>query len=158
MTPRLFLAGLALVCLDLTSATAQQSLTHRPQRVPVTIVMVDSINQRDASYVILRRPGGVPADVILLRSGASVNQLSEAIRGLLTARYANGDVAPTAATFRVRPRMRAGADARPALPWAARVLNDLRRAELRELSGFGRVRAVEIWLPRQGNGRATPRN
>jgi hypothetical protein len=149
---------LVIGCLALTTAAAQQSATRRPQRVPATIVLTDFINQRDASWVIVRRPGGVPADVILLRSGASVDELSEAIRGLMTARYANGDVAPAAATFRVRPRTRAGADARPALPWAPRVLNDLRRAQLREVSGFGRVRAVEIWLPRQGNGRATRRS
>jgi hypothetical protein len=137
--------------------TAQQPGGGRPSRVGATVVLVDSVHQRNAAFVIVRRPGASPADLILVRSDVDAAQLSDAIRGLLTARQADGDVASTAATFRVRPQQRAGTGARPVFPWAPRVLNDLRRAAPREISGVGRVRAVEIWLPRQGTGRTRAR-
>jgi hypothetical protein len=148
---KLILLLLSLLALGpgTRAATAQQ-----PRRVAATVVLLDSIAQPGAPFVLVRRPGAAPADLILVRSGVGAAQLSDAIRGLLTARKAGGDFPSAAATFRVRPRTAA---ARPAYPWAQRVLNDLRRSEPREIPGVGRVRAVEIWLPRQGNGRAAPR-
>lgn len=134
--------------------SAQQHGNGQSRRVPALIVMIDSIQQPDAPYVIMRRPGNTTADLIVLRVDADANQLSEAVRGLLTARVADGDVPQVAATFRVRPHQVTRAATRPALPWAARVVNDLRRAPVREISGVGRARSVQIWLPRQGNGRA----
>ena len=148
---------LVLLCFVRGEATAQTTSARRPRRVPVTVVLVDSLAQREAPFVIVRRPGNTPADLILLRDGGDVNQLSDAIRGLLTARLANGDVAPSAATFRVRPQAHRGAAARAPFPWATRVLNDLRHATPREIRGFGCARSVEIWLPRQGVGRAKSR-
>lgn len=136
---------------------AQQLGGGRPLRVAVTIVFVDSLAQPGAPYLLVRRPGATPADLILVHSGVNPTQLSDAIRGLLTARQAGGDFPQVAATFRVRPQQRTGAAARPAFPWAARVLNEARRAEPRQVQGVGSARAVEIWLPRQGNGRSTPR-
>ncbi len=35
------------------------------------------------------------------------------------------------------------------LPWADRVLTDLRSAQFREIDGMGSSRAVQIWLPPQ---------
>ena len=150
------------LCLTLLSVgtppmTAPQPRGGQPNRVGATVVLVDSIGQRNAAFVIVRRPGASPADLVLVRSDVDAVQLSDAVRGLLTARQADGDFASTAATFRVRPQQRAGAGARPVFPWAPRVLNDLRRAAPREISGIGRVRAVEIWLPRQGAGRSRTR-
>lgn len=146
----------ALLWLAPTVGGAQQPGERRSQRVPATIILIDSLTQPGASFVIMRRPGSTPADVVLLRSDADAAQLSDAIRGLLTARHANGDVAPSAATFRVRPHSGRGASPRNAFPWTPRVLNDLRRAEPRPVSGFGVVRSIQIWLPRQGAGRAKP--
>ncbi len=150
---KLILLLLSLLALGpgTRAATAQQ-----PRRVAATVVLLDSITQPGAPFVLVRRPGAVPADLILVHSAIGAAQLSDAIRGLLTARQAGGDFPRAAATFRVRPQQRTAA-ARPAYPWAQRVLNDLRRSEPREIPGVGRVRAVEIWLPRQGNGRAAPR-
>lgn len=144
--------------VNASTPAAQQPGKSQPRRVAATVVLVDSVAQPDAPFVIVRRPGATPADLILVRSSVNATQLSDAVRGLLTARQANGDFPVAAATFRVRPHQRAGATARPAFPWAPRVLNDLRRAEVREISGIGRVRAVQIWLPRQGNGRGPSRN
>jgi hypothetical protein len=148
----LFVVALGAVA---PTTVGQQPGQGQPRRIAATIVLVDSITQPDAPFLIVRRPGSMPADLILVRAGVNAAGLSDAIRGLLTARQANGDFASAAATFRVRPQ--ASALARPAFPWAARVLNDLRRAELREISGMGRMRAVQIWLPRQGTGRTRPR-
>jgi hypothetical protein len=136
---------------------AQQPGAGQPRRVAATIVLLDSIAKPGAPFVVVRRPGATPADLILVRSEIGAAELSDAIRGLLTARQANGDFPDAAATFRVRPQSRTAAVARPAFPWAQRVLNDLRRAAPREIHGVGRVRAVEIWLPRQGRGQAAPR-
>jgi hypothetical protein len=149
---------LVIVALGGTApdTAAQQPRRGATRRVAATIVLVDSITQPDAPFVVVRRPGSTPADLILIRTGVDAAGLSDAIRGLLNARRANGDFAGFAATFRVRPQQR-GVSARPAFPWAARVLNDLHRAEPREISGMGRLRAVQIWLPRQGTGRARPR-
>jgi len=152
--PALFLC---LIALGADASAAQQPRQGQLRRVAATVVLVDSIVQPDAPFVIVRRPGSTPTDLILVRAGVDAVGLSDAIRGLLTARLANGDFARTAATFRIRPQRRAGESARPAFPWAPRVLNDLTRAERREISGVGRVRAVQIWLPRQGNGR-TPKS
>jgi hypothetical protein len=139
------------------STPAQQLNSGRPQRVAAMVVLVDSIAQPNAPYVIVRRPGTTPSDLILVRSDVNAAGLSDAVRGLLTARQANGDYAPAAATFRVRPQPGGRSSNRRTFPWAARVLSDLHRAELREISGIGRVRAVSIWLPRQGPGRSKPR-
>jgi len=137
------------------AVTAQQPGGTQPRRVAATVVLLDSVGRPGAPFVLVRRPGAAPADLILVHSAIGAAQLSDAIRGLLTARQANGDFPQAAATFRVRPQQRT-AGARPAFPWAQRVLSDLRRSQPREIPGVGRVRAVEIWLPRQGSGRAAP--
>jgi hypothetical protein len=122
------------------------------RRVSVTIVLVDSLAQPNAAYLILRRADANPADVILLRSGADADELSDAIRALLVARQATGDRPVATATLRVRPRQpREGR--RPAFPWVHRVLADLRRAGRQPIEGLGTRPAVTIWLPRQHAGR-----
>jgi hypothetical protein len=117
---------------------AQQTRSPRaPSRVPVTIALVGSL---------------VRADVILLRSDAGSDQLSEAVRTLLVIRQASGDTATSKATLRMRPNQAqrgAQRQARREFPWVHRVIADLRRAEPREIVGVGTVRAVEIWLPPQ---------
>jgi hypothetical protein len=144
---------LAVLTLCAGRLEAQQS---RPQRVPVTVVLVDRLAHPDVPFVMQRRPDLRPQDVIVLRSDATPDQLSDAVRGLLTARQAGGDSAAAPAAMRIRPNTPAltganrAAASRPTLPWAPRVLADLRRAEYREVPGIGHVRAVEIWLPRQG--------
>jgi hypothetical protein len=151
---------LCLVALGtgVDTIAAQQPGTERPRRVPATVVLVDSLTQSSAPFLLVRRADATPTDLILVNSGIDPAQLSDAIRGLLTARQSGGDFPRVAATLRVRSRQPTGAGARPPFPWAARVLNDLRRADPREVQGVGRARAVEIWLPHQGNGQARPRN
>jgi hypothetical protein len=120
-----------------------------PTRVPVTVALVDRLPAPDAPFVILRRPDATPADVILLPRDADASVLTDAVRALLLARRnTGGDVAATPAVLRARFRS-SGGGGRPLLPWAPRVLNDLRRAPISELVGVGPVRSVQIWLPAQ---------
>lgn len=55
------------------------------------------------------------------------------------------DAAGEHALFRRSPAT-AAARPRRVLPWAARVLDDLREAPPRHVPGVGRVKAVQIWL------------
>ncbi len=132
---------------------AQQTRSPRaPSRVPVTIALVGSLVRADLPFVVQSRPDMAPHDVILLRSDAGSDQLSEAVRTLLVIRQASGDTATSKATLRMRPNQAqrgAQRQARREFPWVHRVIADLRRAEPREIVGVGTVRAVEIWLPPQ---------
>jgi len=117
-------------------------------RVPAAVVFVDSLPHQGAPFVIVRRVDASPGDVILLRTGATAEHLSDAVRALMMARQVSGDSATTARTMRVRPHQGA-AQNRPVLPWAPRVLADVARAQVQNIPGVGRGRSVTIWLPRQ---------
>lgn len=142
---RLLLAAVAV--FPPVALPAQRSAgTGVPTRVPLTVALVSELPRPGAAYEIQRRTTGSDRDVVLLLNSATPEQLSDAVRGMLTARQAGGDTATEAGTFRVRPHDGA---ARAALPWANRVLADLRAAHVRDVPGVGRVRAVRIWLPSQ---------
>jgi hypothetical protein len=140
-----------LISLLLSASLHAQSAPgmRRPSRVPVTIVQVERVQQGNAAFVVQRRHDVAPHDVILLRAGANPSDLSDAIRTLLTVRAANGDTARTAGSFRARPHGSQRQPLRAPLPWVGRVLSDLQKSEAREVPGYGRAKAVEIWLPPQ---------
>jgi len=100
-------------------------------------------------FVVLRGVGPGRDDVLLLRTDTDASQLSNAVRTLLTARSVAGDTAARPGTFRMR-RQQARTAAPADLPWADRVVRDVRGAPIRDLPGVGRVRAVRIWLPAVG--------
>lgn len=130
-------------------AAAQQSATpHAPTRIPVTVVLVESTLPGNEAWVVERRPGVSPGDVILLRATADAGQLANAVRTLLVIRQADGDRPTVGRTLRIRPQQRQRGAARE-IPWVPRVWADLRRAEPREVAGVGIARAVDIWLPPQ---------
>jgi hypothetical protein len=148
---------LALMVLIMASATpvgigAQGFTTRRQSRVPATVVFVDSLPVSGVPFVVNRRPDLSPADLIVLRSSATPAEFSDAVRSLLTARQAGGDLPIGAAIVRMRPHQRLQGT-RPPFPWTARVLADLRGATPRAIPGLGIVRAVDIWLPRQARAR-----
>lgn len=146
---RPLLAAVLLLWAGTASLPAQQRGAPRgPARVPVTVVLGDSLPRTDAPFVVQRRPDLRPRDVILLRRDATGEDLSEAVRTLLVVRQADGDTATRAATLRMRPGQARRGTPRE-FPWAGRVLAELRGAGAREVAGIGRVRAVEIWLPPQ---------
>jgi len=101
--------------------------TESTSRVPAAVVLVDSLPQQGAPFVIVRRVGVTPSDAISLGNGATAEHLSDAVRALMMARQASGDFPATASTMRVRPRQ-GGAQNRPVLPWAPRVIADVSRA------------------------------
>jgi hypothetical protein len=161
MKPAIFpvlgaLVALAPVVLVGQDADGNRSGRHAPTRVPLTIALVQVLPHRSAPFEIQRRTSGEVRDVVLLPETATAEQLSDAIRGVLTARLVDGDTATHARTVRVRPRS-AGAAQHPPFPWTHRVLADLRRAPLRTVAGVGTVRAVKIWLPRQARARRASR-
>ncbi|HEX8245419.1 MAG TPA: hypothetical protein VF541_18030 [Longimicrobium sp.] len=160
--PQMFKRILSVVSASLVAIAGVQTLcaqqpAGRPTRVPVTLVLVDRLPVGDAPFLVQRRTDTSPHDVILLRADASQAQVSEAIRTLLVARQVAGDTATRAAILRVRPHQPGHANAHREFPWVPRVLADLRRAELTDVPGIGRVRAVQIWLPRQHVGRSAMR-
>jgi len=138
----------ALTLLPATGAGQATQSAGAPRRVPVTVATVERLPVPGAPFVLVRRTNAAPRDVILLPAGADAKLLSEVVQALLVGRQAGGDTAAAPATLRVRPQ-RGRTSQRPVLPWAQRVLNDLRRAEARPVEGVGSVPAVEIWLPAQ---------
>ena len=127
----------------------QPPRARAPTRVPVTVVL-DTITTAVARFSILRRVDRYPLDVIVLHGQADAATLSDAVHSLLIVRTAQGDTARRDGMVRTR-----GSDpARTALPtphypWTDRVVDDLRRAPARSVTGVGNFRAVEIWLPPQ---------
>jgi hypothetical protein len=153
MKPSIRLLLAAVVAFTPAVLTAQRTGTGAPTRVPLTVALVSELPRPGAAYEIQRRTTGNDRDVVLLLNTATPEQLSDAVRGVLTARQAGGDTATEAGTFRVRPH---NGPARTVLPWASRVLADLRDAHVRDVPGVGRVRAVRIWLPSQRAGARKP--
>jgi hypothetical protein len=138
-------AVLLLASASIGRAAAQSTGSSR---VPVTIALVERAPVPGAPFVILRRPNLSPRDVILLPRGADAAMFSEAVHMLVTARQVAGDTAPRAMTLRFRPNQ-ARQQGHGILPWADRVLDDLHRAQPRQIEGVGRVLSVQIWLPAQ---------
>lgn len=138
---------LFLMSADLVAQEQPAPAGSRPTRVPVLIALVDSIPETNAQFVVRRGSGPRRRDVILLRSGASEQDLSNAVRVLLVARRIGGDSVSRSATVRVRPRQEQRE--RREFPWVGRVWTDLQVAQRTDVPGVGRVRAVQIWLPRQ---------
>jgi hypothetical protein len=151
MHPRIrYLIATAVLAVSVLVAGRGTLAAQQPERtrVPVTVALVDELPDPATPFVILRRADMMPRDVILLRTGAGPQQLSAAVQALLMARRQGGDQAPGSAMLRVRPRQNSRTHTARPLPWAPRVIADLRRAARRDVPGVGSARVVEIWLPR----------
>lgn len=140
---RRMLLLLVMAVLPLSTPAAAQA----GSRAPAVVVISSDSQAGDTPFRIARFAGKAPRDVILLSPGADAAILTRAVEALLAARRQTGGHANTDAMLRVRPR--SGATRRPPanLPWAARVVEDVRAAAPREVPGIGKVRAVQIWLP-----------
>jgi len=155
LLPSLFL--IVLLALAITGegkalAAQQGNGVQQSTRVPVTVALLDRMPLLGSATVIQRRMNSEPQDFILLQAdSANSIRLSAAVQDLLTIRRVQGDQTP--ADFITRVRMAEGAPGltRRELPWAQRVINDVRRTDPQEIAGLGTVRAVKIWLPRQDN-------
>ena len=151
------LCAAVLVASVRTELQAQQTAAARaPTRVPVTVALVDTL-AGDAPFRILRRATVAPYDVILLRANADSAALSAAVQDLISIRQVQGDTARAAAgVVRVRRPSATPGQRMRMLPWARRVIDDLRRAERQAVAGVGSVPAVQIWLPPQRGRRPAP--
>lgn len=134
-------------CPESSQLVAQEAAVASRARTPVLIVLVDQLPHGSEPFEILRRAEIIPHDVVLLRSDAGAAELTAAVRTLMLARQQGGDDPERSVVLRMR-RSAASPPART-LPWAQRVLTDLRRAEPIDVRGVGMRRAVEIWLPSQ---------
>lgn len=114
-------------------------------RVPAWVAISPEMEGSTSPFRLARFAGRAPQDVILLAPVADGATLTQAVEALLAARRAAGDEAASDALLRV-PQ---GGQGVRELPWATRVLNDVRATTPREIPGIGRVRAVRIWLPAQ---------
>lgn len=144
---------LALLLVILGAPVSAASQTARPRRVPVTLVLVDTTAATSEPFRIVRRANADPHDVIFLSRRADEGTLSEAVEELLVLRSVQGDTVRSDGTMRVRHST--SRSQAPTLPWAARVLADLRRADPQMIASIGVHRAITIWLPAQ-RGRGTP--
>jgi hypothetical protein len=143
---RIALAGLLAASATRISATAQAPGTSPDPRVPVTLVLMPA-DLAGQPFIVQRSTTPTPHDLIFLGSGASADDLSDAIASLLVIRQSSGDLPSASATLRVhRPPAAATAHRRP-FPWAHRVLNDLHHAKRSPVAGIGDARSVVIYLP-----------
>ncbi|HEX6374077.1 MAG TPA: hypothetical protein VF006_34435 [Longimicrobium sp.] len=144
---RSLLIAVALVLAPPAFCAAQQAQPVARTRVPALVAISPDLQGAETPFRLARFGGNSPRDVILLAPDADASALTQAVEALIVARRQSGDAASTSATFRVQQSQRARV-----LPWAARVLLDVRGAAPREIPGVGRLRAVQIWLPSTRRG------
>lgn len=129
------------------------------RRMPVTVVLVDSLPQLRAVHnyvaVISRRPTADPSDVIMLpRDAASGQALDAAVRTLLSARATHGDQPSHYRTRAVQEITIGVRTSQPGQEWARRyaelsqrIVDSLRRAPRQHIRGIGNVPALRFSPP-----------
>lgn len=139
---RSLLLAFAVALVPSAFCAAQQAHPAARARVPALVAISPDLQRAETPFRLARFGGNSPRDVILLAPDADASVLTQAVEALMIVRRQSA--ASTSATFRVQqtrpPRV---------LPWAARVLQDVRGAAPQEIPGVGRLRAVQIWLPAQ---------
>jgi hypothetical protein len=149
------LAVCLVSCLSLSTPHILSAQSRRDvesaRRVPVTVVLVDSLPGSGVEALILRRPSVQPHDVILLRSAsADGTALATAALQLLLIRDRAGDVPTSASTFRIREGSRGGRALEREIGSATRIVDRLRTKQPRTVPGLPEaVRATDIYLPSQ---------
>jgi hypothetical protein len=134
-------------------AQAEQSAASA-LRSPVLLALVDTLPDTQPRFRIIRMAGASAQDVVLLPVDASPELLTDALEALrmVWAATATGGRGTPEGVFRRAHGKTEGGPQR-VIPWAGRVMSDLRQARERHVPGVGRVRAVRIWLaPRPAAG------
>lgn len=117
------------------------------RRVPVTLVLVDSLPASNGA-VISRRKLLEPHDLILLRRGRGTSkELAAAVFTLITARDVGGDTAQIDMLIRVPDDRRARFLGMREQPRSQAAMARLRSAPEISIAGIGKVPAITIWLP-----------
>ena len=133
--------------LSATMVAAQEAgsaQSEMARRVPVTILLTS--NAGDAA-VVLRRSHGNDADVVALQPIATGTDLLTALKALDSHRDLAGDHITQNATIRGRQSSTSATGI--GAEHAADIVRRLQTAPLRDVEGFGRVRAITVYLPSQ---------
>jgi hypothetical protein len=111
-----------------------------------TLMLVESIDHPTARVLLIRRPGDVPNNIILVTRSTTPADLAKAVSALITSRRTQGDF--------VQREMRAFVTPKAATPRPTsserRAAADLRRLPLHpsfDVEGIGRGPALVIRLP-----------
>lgn len=143
---RLSLCALALAISLATPSRAQQAAM--PARVPVLVLLVDSLPVLNARAAIVRQSSPPVKDYILLtRRTATARQLSAAVFTLLTVHATAGTVPNRDAVVRVQAAEGPAAWIDTEERRAEAMVRRLRRANARYVPGFGFVPAVRLTVP-----------
>lgn len=127
---------------------AAQTFTPPAGKTPVVVAVVDTVNEKDAEVVIVRRANQLPHDVILMSAHrVQADLLAEAIWTLETARSTDGIVPTKDTTYRIANRL--GSKDRKELKeyaksWVKLLKDDSPR---RPVEGYGELRYITVYLP-----------
>lgn len=144
--PAVLVLGAAAFALSLAAPLCAQGGAR--QRVPLLVVLVDSLPVRGARAVIERRPSGPVKDFILLTpTTATARQLSAAVFTLLNIHAVAGTVPSRNAIVRVQAAEGPDAWIETEERRAEAVVRRLRRAKAQYVPGFGVVPAVRLTVP-----------
>jgi len=96
-----FNARLALFTALLAMATPPMALSQSAARTPrirswadpsiATLMLVDDLGGSDARAVVIRRPGEMPNNIILVTRATTAAELADAVTALITSRRNRGD-------------------------------------------------------------------
>ncbi len=145
---RLSLCALAFAAMLAAPLGAQQTAAHA--RVPVLVLLVDSLPVPDARAVIVRQSSSPVKDYILLtRRTATARQLSAAVFTLLTVHATAGTVPDRDGVVRVHAAEGPAAWIETEERRAEVLVRRLRRTHAQYVHGFGFVPAVRLTVPAQ---------
>lgn len=143
---------LPLGALDAQEDTFSGTPEGVRSRTPVTVALVDRIEDSRTGALVRRRAETYPKDLILLRrNGASPSRLSAALFTYLVARDVLGATVASDETIPVLRRVGPRAWRGKTLPRLNRLLRKLRETEPAMLRGVGEVPSITVWVPAHYN-------
>lgn len=151
--------GLALA--PATEALAQPQRVDPPARIEagptsaarVQLIQVVTVNSPRATVGIARLPGSPAENQFLVGEGATADDLARALFMFKSLRARTGDVLEQEIRGYIIPKNGPLVPTERELAEAQSFLDRLMRAEMREVSGHGRTRALEIAVAAFARGR-----
>lgn len=140
-----------VLAIGAAASLAPAESARGQERTPALVAIQPRLQGETDQFRIARFAGASPRYVILLAPGADAAVFTRAVQALRSTQRA-ADPRGSDAMLRMRHAPRSGPrQPGPILPWADRVLQDVRAAAPRHVPGVGSVRAVRIWLPVAGH-------